>query len=427
MPSPRLDHPHTFFDLAALACISPQEQGGAAARHRSGASRVALSIWWPRGRPRQYLSHVGTVLGEPGRKLSWLNVRVTAGKRPPQFLEVISIEVQPEMYLADPEALPDDRFAPGELGWLVAGNDGRLLDARRTPVRVTAIDLRHGFFEIEIAAFEDKGARWLVPLEEVTRYQFSPQGERASASVIAQMTDTIARLNVALEITPGQETGRRSEQKIAAERARARDWLTAHGAPDSIDPARFIDSRRGSPQAFRWLAHYLADRQPAGLADMDDELATRYVSNPWSGDLIRAHLITTARLGLSTYRGKAIRDGASLSGKWAERRRAEHIIIRAAFTQALWERADRPRLMVYRGIGLPAQEELKPRAIPLTSATFSRAIAESHFNSERADTAALLRRRLPVERLYMTFLETPAMNKQYLEADAVLFGNDTLL
>jgi hypothetical protein len=331
------------------------------------------------------------------------------------------------MYQADPEALPDDRFSPGGLGWLVAGNDGRLLDARRTPVRVTAIDLHRGFFETEIAAFEDKGARWLVPLEEVTRFQFSPQGVRASVSVIAQMTDAIARLNVALEITPEQETLRNSEQKITAERARARDWLTAHGVPDSIDPAPFIESRHGSPQAFRWLRHYLADSQPTGLADMDDELATNYVSNPWSGDLIRAHLITTARLGLSSYQGKAIRDEASLSGKWAENRRAKHIIIRAAFTQALWERADRPGLMVYRGIGLPAQEELKPRPIPLTSATFSRAIAESHFNSERADTAALLRRRLPIERLYMTFLETPAMNKQYLEADAVLFSSDNLL
>jgi hypothetical protein len=84
------------------------------------------------------------------------------------------------MYQADPGALPDDRFSPGGLGWLVARNDGRLLDARRTPVRVTAIDLHRGFFETEIAAFEDKGARWLVPLEEVTRFQFSPQGVRAS-------------------------------------------------------------------------------------------------------------------------------------------------------------------------------------------------------------------------------------------------------
>jgi hypothetical protein len=331
------------------------------------------------------------------------------------------------MYEADPDALPDDRFCPGELGWLVAGNDGRLLDARRTPVRVTSIDLHRGFFEIKVAAFEDKGARWLVPLEEVTRFQFSPQGARAPASVIARMTDTIGRLNVALEITPDQETRRHGERKIATERARARDWLTAHGAPASIDPAPFIESRCGSPEAFQWLAHYLADCEPAGLADIDDELATGYVSNPWSGDLIRAHFITAARLGLCSYRGKAVRDGASLAGKWAEKRRAEHIIIRAAFTQALWERADRPRLMVYRGIGLPACEELKPRVIPLISATFSRAIAESHFNSERADTAALLRRRLPVRRLYMTFLETPAMSKQYLEADAVLFGSDNLL
>jgi hypothetical protein len=331
------------------------------------------------------------------------------------------------MYQADPGALPDDRFAPGELGWLVAGNDGRLLDARRTPVRVTAVDLQRGFFEIEITAFEDRGAGWLVPLEEVTRFQFSPQCVRASAPVITGMTDTIGRLNIALEITPDQETRRNGEQKIAAERARARHWLTAHGAPDSLDPTPFIDSRRGCPEAYLWLAHYLADAEPAGLADIDDQLASSYVSNPWSGDLIRAHLITIARLGLSSYRGKAIRDGASLSGKWAEKRRAAHIIIRAGFTQAIWERADRPGLMVYRGIGLRAQEELKPQANPLISATFSRAIAESHFDSERADTAALLRRRLPVERLYMTFLETPAMNKQYLEADAVLIGGDSLL
>ena len=66
------------------------------------------------------------------------------------------------MYQTDPGALPDDRFSPGNLSWLVPGNHGRLLDARRTPVRVTAIDIHHGYFEVEILAFEDKGARWLI-------------------------------------------------------------------------------------------------------------------------------------------------------------------------------------------------------------------------------------------------------------------------
>src|SRR5215471_8881040 len=78
------------------------------------------------------------------------------------------------MYQTDPDARPDSEFAPGELRWLVTGNTGRLLDGRRTPVRVTALDLAHGYFEAEILAFEDAGARWLVPLEDVTRYQFAP-------------------------------------------------------------------------------------------------------------------------------------------------------------------------------------------------------------------------------------------------------------
>ena len=81
------------------------------------------------------------------------------------------------MYQSDPAARPDTEFAPGELRWLMTGNTGRLLDDRRTPVRVTALDLAHGYFEAEILAFEDAGARWLVPLEDVTRYQFAPEGK----------------------------------------------------------------------------------------------------------------------------------------------------------------------------------------------------------------------------------------------------------
>jgi hypothetical protein len=57
----------------------------------------------------------------------------------------------------------------------------------------------------------------------------------------------------------------------------------------------------------------------------------------------------------------------------------------------------------------------------------TRPLAESHFNSERAGLAALLRRRLPIERLFMTFLETAAMNTKYLEAEAILFADGGLL
>jgi hypothetical protein len=331
------------------------------------------------------------------------------------------------MYQYDPDARPDSEFAPGELRWLVTGNTGRLLDGRRTPVRVTALDLAHGYFEAEILAFEDAGARWLVPLEDVTRYQFAPGGQNAGPDAVAAMTEAIARLDVTLEITADPAAGLRSRGGIADARAHADAWLAAHGVTESINPGPYIARCRGSDDAAGWLAAYLAEATPPGLAALDAELTAGYVSSPASGDLVRAHLIVLAELGLCGYRGKAIRDPASLDGRYSRDARRAHIIARAGFTQALWARADHDGLMLYRGIGLPGRARLAVRTDTLISATFARPVAESHFNGVRSDAAALLRCRLPADRLLFTFLETAAMNRQFLEAEAVLLPGEGLI
>ncbi len=331
------------------------------------------------------------------------------------------------MYQYDPDARPDSEFAPGELRWLVTGNTGRLLDGRRTPVRVTALDLAHGYFEAEILAFEDAGARWLVPLEDVTRYQFAPGGHNADPDAVAAMTEAIARLDVTLEITADPAAGLRTRGEIAAAREHADAWLSAHGVPESIDPGPYIARLRGSDDAAGWLTAYLAEATPPGLAALDAELTAGYVSSPASGDLVRAHLIVLAELGLCGYRGKAIRDPASLDGPYRRNARRAHIIARAGFTQALWARADHDGLMLYRGIGLPGRARLAVRTDTLISATFARPVAESHFNGIRSDAAALLRCRLPADRLLFTFLETAAMNRQFLEAEAVLLPGEGLI
>jgi len=343
------------------------------------------------------------------------------------------------MYQRDPEARPDTEFAPGELRWLVTGNTGRLLDDRRTPVRVTALDLAHGYFEAEILAFEDAGARWLVPLEDVTRYQFVPGGESAGPDAVAAMTEAIARLDVPLEITADPAAGLRTRGEIAAAREHAGAWLTAHGVTESIDPDPYIARCRGSDDAAGWLAAYLAEAPPPGLtgpdgpatppdlAALDAELTAGYVSSPGSGDLVRAHLIVLAELGLCDYRGNAIRDPASLDGPYSRDARRAHIIARAGFTQALWARADHDGLMLYRGIALSGRARLAVRTDTLISATFARPVAESHFNGIRSAAAALLRCRLPADRLLFTFLETAAMNRQFLEAEAVLLPGEGLI
>ena len=55
------------------------------------------------------------------------------------------------------------------------------------------------------------------------------------------------------------------------------------------------------------------------------------------------------------------------------------------------------------------------------SATFSFDVAMSHFNErDRATTGVLHRQSVPIERLFMSFLETAQMNRSYKEAEAVL-------
>ena len=76
------------------------------------------------------------------------------------------------VYQSNPEQEDDARFVPGGLAHLVMGTRGRMLDARRTPVFVTAVEPSRGCFCVRIEAFEDQGAQWELGLEEIERFQF---------------------------------------------------------------------------------------------------------------------------------------------------------------------------------------------------------------------------------------------------------------
>src|SRR5215469_3632024 len=314
------------------------------------------------------------------------------------------------VYLSDPNAAPDSEFLPGGLQHLVAGNRARLLDARRTPVHVTVVSAETGFFEVEIDAFEDVGARWLVPLESVTSYQFAAGGATVGGGDLAALRETVARCDVHITVMAGPVAQAQAQARLAEERARADAWLTGHGAPADFDPQPFTDTSAGWPQAQGWLAEYLASR---GLAGVEEQVTAGYVSNPWAGDLVLGHLIVMAELGFGALTARAPRDPQIFTADWAKPRRADHILARMGFVQALWRRA-RGEVMLYRGVELhdrpAAADSPGRRQSPLISASFSREVAESHFRSPGAAAAALYRQPLAPERLFMTFLETAAMN-----------------
>jgi hypothetical protein len=327
------------------------------------------------------------------------------------------------VYQSDPDAAPDSEFRPGELRHLVAGNRGRLMDPRRTPVHVTGVCPETGFFEVEIDAFEDAGTRWLVPLESVASYQFAAGGATAADADLEALRVAAARCDLQITYAAGSLAREHAHARLARECSRADSWLRGRGVPASFDPRPFIESRSGWPDAQDWLSGYLAGR---ALDDIEEQITSAYVSNPWAGDLMLGHLIVMAELGLGALTARAPRDPGIFEGAWGRQRRADHILARTGFTRALWSRAG-TEVMLYRGAAFHDRpvtpDSPSRRQTPLISATFSRLVAESHFRSPNAAAAALYRQRLAPELLFMTFLETAAMNCQFREAEAVLLAD----
>jgi hypothetical protein len=309
------------------------------------------------------------------------------------------------IYESDPEAAPDADFVLGELALLVPGNRGRLLDARRTPVTITAVRPATGDFEVEIGAFEDAGARWVLPLADVGRFQFARDAARGDA---VELERAAAHFDRVLEIACDPRARAATAHRLEAERDATTAWL--RDRLPAVDVDACIERREGDPALYA-----LRDERLGPLAVLDRAFAAAFVSNPRSGELVKGHAIVLAELGLCPYRGQVVRDPTTFA-ELPKERRADHLVARLAFTQALWSALGRETVTLHRAAAVGP-----PRPASLVSATFSAAVADSHF--EAAARAVGWRQVLGLDRLLMTFLETPALNAPYREAEAVLLAD----
>jgi hypothetical protein len=330
----------------------------------------------------------------------------------------VAIDDEP-VYQSDAAAASDTDFVGGSLRHLVVGRRGRLLDPRRTPVRVAALDMERGFFDVEILAFEDAGAHWLIPFESVRQYQFEP-GPDASDEMVDVMRARIAVLDRPLVVAADPEAREVSLHRLAEQRTHARAWLDRAGLTRlDLDP--LVHTRSGDPDVYAVLDGYLRDR---GVADIEAQFVETFVSNPRSGEVVKGHAITLAELGLCRFAGTAVRDTALFRGRWSKQRRALHLVSRMAFVQALFERAEPTSAPLFRGLNVATGSLPAPQPSSFVSASFSMDVAMAHFRAGAAtSTAALFRQPLPHDRLVMTFVETEPMNRNYREAEAVLIGD----
>jgi hypothetical protein len=181
-----------------------------------------------------------------------------------------------------------------------------------------------------------------------------------------------------------------------------------------------LSGRLGDASVQRALHGYLAGR---GLTDLEAGFAERYASNPSSGELVKGHEIVIARLGLVSYHGKVVRDPHLFADGWSEERRAEHVVARLGFVRAMLRAAGHERVWLYRGLTADGPLGVPP-ARTFISTTFHRAVAESIAGRGPATVVSVLIGQLvPVDRVFMTFIETADLNRVYHEAEAVLLAD----
>jgi hypothetical protein len=347
----------------------------------------------------------------------------TSVERPKLFpADRLVRQVAMTVYEFDRDSAPDSDYVSGALDLLVAGNRGRLLDSRRTPVQVTAVHPDTGAFQIEILAFEDRGARWELGLEEITHFQFERDAARAAPRQIRELDAAQQRFGVEISIDPDPAAFDRTAEAIATERARVRRAL-ALDSVSAVDLAIQVQMREGHPAITTAVEELLEAR---GLAEVDEAFATAFVSNPRSGELVKGHSVVLAELGLCRYQGPVVRDPQRAFDTWPKARRAEHIVLRLALVRELYSLLRTHAITLFRAA---AHEGPVPSSPPrsFVSATFSREVAEEHFAGGPRTTAAVMwRQETPADRLFMTFLETAALTRQFKEAEAILIaGSET--
>lgn len=325
------------------------------------------------------------------------------------------------IYQSDSERAPDEDYEPGVLDHLVVGNQGRQLDWRRTPMSVVAVRPDVGFFTMRIDGFEDVGATWDLPFENVHHYQFENGSSRAPAEQVSGFHAAIERFDRPLEVPSDPSRTDDTNRRIGDESVAADHWLAANSSFLAAD-ARLPDpdDRVGIDLLYDDIETYLGHR---GVADIEATFSRQFVSNPYAGEVVKGHRIVVAELGLVPYVGTVLRDPATFEGDWTRERRAEHVCARLGFVRALFRHLDLPHITLYRGF--TAHDEIEaPRNHTFVSASFSPAVARSHLHDP---TGVLHDQAVPVERVFMTYLETRAMNQMFLEAEAILLfdaGNE---
>jgi hypothetical protein len=326
----------------------------------------------------------------------------------------------------NPKMLPDEQFAKGELKYIVVGNECRLLDRRRTPGIVRSIDIEGGFFRWEITDFEDMGKYWDVPLEDVVRFQFKIGSEYLDSITVTKLQEKIVTVDKISNVAPSISDSELCSKLIGECVSKVSSWLDLHSQYFSKGHKLDFTNKFG-PESLR--DDFMRYLKSVDLWEVEKLVSEVQVMNPQSGDTIKALQIVMAEMGVKPYQGKWVRSPSAFEGLCSKDKLKTYIEHRIGFIRAFYAKIGLQQVTLYRGMSTEWawQPDTKDSYRFWSSWTFSYDVAKDFSDlspGNKHQNSYLIKRAIPVEKLFMTYLETESMNKQYIEAEAIVLHSD---
>jgi hypothetical protein len=308
-------------------------------------------------------------------------------------------------------------LSEADLAHLVTGQTLYLSDPRNTPVEVLSRDPSTASFSARVSDFEDMGAKWILPLWDVSKFLVTPGAQMLTDGERATLKGRCVALDRTMQINAGADDYDRTQAKVVELQREICGWLEDNFPKLPANPAAMTTGKQPCSQWSLALEKIMISK---GLLEIDQAFAAQYASNPKAGEMIKGHQIVLAELGLTSYQGHVVRDPRTFDGEFAKPQRRAHILIRLAFMQAMLCALQMTSVPLFRTIY--SNDKLdEPKNTGFVSTTFSADVASALFRTgQKTHFAATYWQRVPPDRMFMSYFETPELSRRFQEAEAVL-------
>lgn len=323
----------------------------------------------------------------------------------------------------DTQMRTDDCFVDGDYKYLIKGNKCRFLDGRRTTGIIEDYFEESAMFRWRITNYEDQGKFWDLPIDFIKHFQFEKDSKILDSKDVKQLILNSDKFNVPLKINFDENIASKTDSEIEQLSWDIEQWLELHS--EFIQEGRKLkfQSMRGNELLWKDLQHYM---NSVNLLEIEQKTAEAMVLNPNSGEWIKGMKIVLAEMGLAMFEGTITRTNSVFDGLGEKENRRRYIIHRLAFVRAYFRMKRISEVKLYRGMSTESNWRKKSRTFLHGSFNLDvgKEFSSFDFNSKFRNSY-LMMITVPVEKLFMTYLETESMNSQYEEAEAlILYDNE---